>query len=384
MSVSPPYGVLAAGGNCTHQESYARTLAADPRCRLLAVTDERDVPERRRRLNQQLADELEVPYIDDLDAALARDDAQIVSVCVEHERRARVAVRCAEAGKHLYVDKPTSCSVAGARAIAAAVERHGVQAQMFSMVHAPWVQDARRALEAGVVGELLALHCNVMFAKGHPGTAPLGQPRLQDPDPQQFTFIDSKRELRATGVYALGIIRYLTGREVRSVHGTTANYFFREHYDNGAEDFGTLSLTLEGGLIASVMAARIGWQSHAAGGPLDLTLVGTEGTLRVDAHQPRLEVSSTEPSWQPPDPDPEDPMGFWRSSQIRSGIEPKQQWLPLGGKGDGPGDETHFLDSLERGEPCVLSVRDGAALVETLAAGYQSAATGQVVDLPLP
>ena len=37
------YGVLLIGGYRTHQENYARMFAADPRCQLIACSDEPDV-----------------------------------------------------------------------------------------------------------------------------------------------------------------------------------------------------------------------------------------------------------------------------------------------------------------------------------------------------
>ena len=41
------YGVVAIGGNRTHQEGYALEFAADPRCELIAVADESNLPEYR-------------------------------------------------------------------------------------------------------------------------------------------------------------------------------------------------------------------------------------------------------------------------------------------------------------------------------------------------
>ena len=52
-----------------------------------------------------VARELGVPYEPDLAKALAREDVTLVSICAEPERRGRIAVQCAQAGKHLYLDK---------------------------------------------------------------------------------------------------------------------------------------------------------------------------------------------------------------------------------------------------------------------------------------
>jgi predicted dehydrogenase len=380
MSQGRSLGVLLLGGMRTHQENYARAFAADPRCRLVAVADEANISGEREALNRQLADELNLPYFPDLEEGLSHPDVQLVSVCVEHERRARVAVRCAAAGKHLYLDKPIACTVPGARGIAAAVEAAGVRSQMFSFVHTPWARAAREALREGAVGELRAIHAEVMFAKGHAGTARLGAPRRQEPFPSRFTFPDSKRELRATGVYALSLIRWLTRAEVRSVWAVTANYFFAEHQRNDTEDFGLMSLALEGGLTATVTAGRIGWCSHPKGGPMRVTLTGTAGTLTIDADQPRVEVYCDEEPWTPPSPDPEDPMGFWRSTQRAPDVRPKRGWVLLREEGESPEDAARFLDCIEQGTEAEVTAQDGAALVETLMAAYVSASRGEAVE----
>jgi len=379
---SRPYGVLLAAGLRTHQENYALLFAADPRCRLIAVTDESDVPAYRADWNRQFASEMNLPYIPDLDEALAREDVDIVSVCAENERRGRVAARCAQAGKHLYMDKPMACSVADADAVVAAVKTTGVRSQMFSFIHTPWAQAAKQAVGSGAVGELVAIHCDVMFAKGYAGTAPLGKPRKQDPHPKRFTFVDSKLELWTTGVYAVGLIRWITGAEVRTVFGVTANYFFAEHVKNDVEDFGVLALSLDGGITATVACGRIGWTSHPAGGPNRLHVIGTEGLLTVDAYKPRVEVYADEPPWTPPPVNPADPMSFWRSTQINT--KPKESWMPLRGEERASNDASRFIDCVESGRESEMSAKDGAAVVEVLMAGYASAAKGDVVSLPLP
>lgn len=384
MSSSQTYGVLLVAGLKTHQENYAPLFMADPRCRIIAVTDEPDVSAQRADWNRQFAEQIGVSYIPDLDEALSHDDVDIVSVCAEYERRGRVAVRCARAGKHLYLDKPMTCCVADADAVVDAVEEAGVRSQVFSFIHYPWAQMAKRAVESGAVGEIAAIHCDVMFAKGYPGTAPLGKPRRQDPHPKRFTFPDSKLELCATGVYAIGLIRWITGAEVRSVFCVTANYFFAEHVRNNVEDFGILALTLDGGITATVACGRIGWTSHPAGGANRMLIIGTEGALTADAYRPRIEVCTDEPPWTPPPVSPDDPMSFWDSTQKKTGTEPKKSWISLHRAESSQSDVSRFIDCLELGRESEMSARDGAAAVETLMAGYISAASGEVVSLPLP
>ena len=82
-----PFGLLLITGNQTHQENYARAFAADDRCRLIGLTDEASLPTRRRELNQELADELGIPFFEDFSEAVNRDDVDFVSICAEPERR---------------------------------------------------------------------------------------------------------------------------------------------------------------------------------------------------------------------------------------------------------------------------------------------------------
>ena len=378
----PPFGVLLVTGGMTHQEGYGRGFQADSRCKLIGLADETDVDERRGRLNRELAGELNIPLLPDLDQALQRDDVDVVSVCSEFERRVRVSEKCVKAGKHLYVDKPMATTVDGARRLVETIERAGVRSQMFTQVGQPYAQRAKKIVESGGLGELRAIHCDLLFAKGYTGGAPAGAPREEFYPPTQFTFPDAKREVWTTAVYSLTLIRWLTGREFRTVYATTANYFFEEHHRHNIEDFGALSVTLEGDLTATIIASRIGWQAHRAYGPNFTRLFGSKGSVLIDAHAPRWETVSDSASWSPPPRDPLDPMGFWSSTMGRAGGPPKADWytpatLPA------KSDQSLFLECLEQEKEAEVTAADAAKASEVMLAAYKSAATGEVVQLPL-
>ncbi|MFO0954900.1 MAG: Gfo/Idh/MocA family oxidoreductase [Isosphaeraceae bacterium] len=380
----PPYGTLLIAGGATHQEDYARALAADPRCKVLAVVDEPDVSPRRKEWNARLAQELNIPVWDDLDAALARDDVHVVSVCAEPDRRARVILRCAQAAKHLYLDKPLAASADEDRRIVSAVRQAGVVSQMFSMVHTTTAARARQVVRSGRIGEIVAVHVDQHFAKGPAGTATPGKPRAETRRPSQFERVDTKREMYNVGVYPVVLISWLLGRPVRRVSSATGNYFFREHQANDMEDFGLMLLDLEGGVTASVTAGRTGWRSHPQGGVHQIVLVGTRGVASINAYRPRLEVWGDEPPWLAPRTDPADPMGFWRSTPVRLGMPPKRAWITPDGDPPAVADARHFLDRLELGLACDIDAEAGAAALEVLLAAYESASTGKAAEVGRP
>lgn len=378
-----PFGVLLVTGGRTHQENYAAGFAADSRCRLVGLTDEEGLGEDRRLWNRQLADKLGVPLLPDFHAALRRDDVHIVSVCSEPERRARMAAAAARAGKHVYVDKPLGGDLQQVHDLAAAVEQAGVQSHMFTLHRSAWSQRARRIVESGEIGELLAIHMDLLFAKGPAGTLPNYRPRQEHYPPRQFTFIDSKREVFTTAIYSLAFLCWLTGRRVTQVEAVTANYFFAEHVRNDVEDFGTLLLTLEGGIVATVTAGRIGWSSHPHFGPIQTVLVGGDATVKVDAYKPRLEIANDALPWHAPRRNPDDPMGFWSSTQAAVGTAPKEVWRPIETGGPTQSDQSYFIDCLESGVESDMPVSRAAHATEVIFAAYQSAARGTPVSLPM-
>ena len=383
MPPTPPFGVLLITGGMTHQENYGLGFQEDPRAKVVGLTDESNVDTRRARLNRRLAEKMGIPFLPDLDDALGRSDVHLVSVCSEFERRARVSTLCATAGKHVYVDKPMATNLDDAKELVDAARRKGLRGQMFTQVGAPYAQRLRRIVDSGVLGDIRAIHCDLMFSKGYAGGAPLGRARKEHYPPKQFTFIDAKREIWTTAIYSLTLLRWLLGGlRFRSVYATTANYFFEEHHSRDIEDFGALAVTLDGGVTATMTAGRIGWRSHLGSGPNYTRLIGTKGSLLIDANKPRFEISSDAHAWAPPPEDPDDPMGFWSSTMEKAKARPKPNWF-VAPTLQARSDQAMFLDCLEQDKEPEVTLDDAAQASEAMLAAYKSAATGDVVPLPL-
>ena len=165
----PRHGVLLISGLRTHQENYASLFQSDSRCRIIAMSDEPDVGRERAEWNRMLAEEFNIPLVPDLDEALQMPGVDIVSVCAEPERRARVVAKCARAGKHVYIDKPMTPYLAAADDAVRAVEESGVRSQMFSFISKAWCRRARSIVDSGELGELEAIHADWLFGKGPTG-----------------------------------------------------------------------------------------------------------------------------------------------------------------------------------------------------------------------
>lgn len=380
--MKPSLGVLCIGGLQSHQENHADGFHNDPRSHIVAVADEAGIDDCRRNLNIGLAEKYGVPYIDGIEEALALPEVDIVSMCADVERRERVYVACANAGKILYLDKPLAANAQQAEVVAKSIHQSGVTSQMYSFVNTTWAKAAKRCVESGRLGKLLSVHADILFAKGPGGTALEGRPRREKAEPTEFTFVESKREFFDLGVYPIGLCLWLVDADPLEVSAVTGNYFFEQHVKNDTEDFGAVTMKFDDDVVATAVAGRIGWHSHPAGGPHRITVVGELGTERFDAWEPRLEIySNTEPVTLP-EPNPQDPMGMWRSTSQAAGISPKTTYSPLANEIRWyPDDIRAFLDCLEQGREPIMNAIAALGPSKVITAAYRSASTGKPTKL---
>jgi len=357
-------------------------FAADPRSEIVAVADEAGVSTQRHKWNKAMAARYGVPYIDNLDEALASPNFDLISVCPEIERRGRVILRCAGRGLPLFLDKPLAGTIDELSDIVSVVNASGNPVQMYSFTSTPWARAAKAAVKSGELGDLIGVHAEVMFAKGCAGTAPQGIVRREHESPERFTFTEAKRERFDFGIYPIVLCLWLADSSVKQVRAITANYFFAEHAAANIEDFGVLTIEVENGVVGSAIGGRIGFYSHPKIGPHGVTVSGTGGTKTFSAWDPHIEVFSDEPQPVLPTPHPEDPMSMWRSTQVESGVPRKMGWIAFEDESGWGADEvSSFLDCLDADRSPEVGVDLAAAATEVVLTAYRSAALGEPVQL---
>jgi predicted dehydrogenase len=137
-----------------HARAHTRLLQHYPdaplRPRLVAVAD----PEQSRKDQAVGAFGFETAVADYRDL-VARDDIDVVSVCGPNFVHREIAVAAAEAGKHVWIEKPAGRDLVDTEAIAAAVHAAGVQSAVgFNYRNAPAVEAARDLVAAGEIGDV--------------------------------------------------------------------------------------------------------------------------------------------------------------------------------------------------------------------------------------
>ncbi|MCB0169986.1 MAG: Gfo/Idh/MocA family oxidoreductase, partial [Anaerolineae bacterium] len=88
---------------------------------------------------------------------LARDDIDVVDICVPNHKHEEIITAAAAAGKHIYCEKPLAMDVAEGQRIVEAVEKAGVKSQLtFNFRFFPAISRAKQLMDAGFVGRVFS------------------------------------------------------------------------------------------------------------------------------------------------------------------------------------------------------------------------------------
>ncbi len=264
----------------------------------------------------------------------ARDDVDAVGSATPNAQHHPVAMAALGAGKHVLVDKPMACTVADAEEMIAAADRARCVLVPFQNTRfaAPFAA-AAQVVREGSIGDVIGFR----VAFGHAGP--------QTWAPGATWFFDRAASgggcLIDLGVHAIDLVRAVTGIEITHVsamvHGRAGD----------VETDAQLVVRLRTGAIGSVHAS---WSSPA-GPDHQLTIVGTDGTLHLDARTP---------------------LTLLTAPGERSRVElPDRTSSPL-----------EELLAAVRGERApAVTAADGRAAVAVVEAAYRSAATGDQVEV---
>jgi predicted dehydrogenase len=157
-----PYGVAVYGIGWVAGE-HVKAYIANPNMHIAALGS------RRRASAQAKKDELQLDcdIVDDFDALLGRDDIDIIDICTPNVLHAGQAIRAAEAGKHVVVEKPIAMSLEELQALRRAVVKADVRCQTgFICRYNPHIRSIRGMIDQGALGDLYYLETDYFHEIG--------------------------------------------------------------------------------------------------------------------------------------------------------------------------------------------------------------------------
>jgi predicted dehydrogenase len=337
-----------------HAEFRAKALKELPGTRIVAISDDNEQRGRSAAQRFNVTD-----FIYDWRDLVRRDDIDVVMVHSENARHADQVIAAAQAGKHVFCEKPIATSSSDARRMLEAVEKAGVEGTAAFVSR--FSQEATRAkaiLDSGILGSII--HTRSLI--GLSGIREIGCPPdmadwMEDPAlGGGGAWIDE-------GSHGIDLVRWLIGDIVR-LAAMTAN---RAKPGLKVEDICTAIFTYANGALGEIgtawsMAVEIGMRNV-------LEIYGSRGTLimRATDQFPRIEVFDANggqllKGWSIPhiEADAKEPHDY-------------SSWPPH--VHHYKREVASYVNRIQSGtRPFGPTLRDGLACISVIEAGYRSAA----------
>lgn len=177
--------------------------------------------------------------VHDLETMLEDPEVGGVIVATPHSTHAEIAVAAAEAGKHVFVEKPLTLTVADAKRVGEAAARAGVAVQVgHNRRRQPANRRIKAMIDAGELGTVLQLEGMHTAAGGHKPDLPGWRK-----DPAECPF----GGMTALGVHTVDTFHYFVGAAKRATAFSTRIRGF-----NDLDEATTVTLEYESGPIASI------------------------------------------------------------------------------------------------------------------------------------
>lgn len=308
---------------------------------------------------------------------LARADIDAVDICTPNNSHHAIALAAAEAGLHVYCEKPLAMNVSEAARMAAAVDGAGVKAQMtFNFRFFPAVARAKQLMAEGFVGRVFSFRGRYHRSSYISPEKPMSW-RLQ----REITGGGALFDL---GAHILDLLYSVLG-EFAAVNGTLETLVKQRPVAGGSaemapvavDDIALLHARLADGALGTIEISRMG---TGAANDLSFEIFGDKGAIRWDLNQPGwLQVYDARSS--------DSPLGGQRGFQRieTGGRYPGQRapdWTMAPDFMRSHAEcQYQFIRSIWDGRPTSPSFADGLHIQRVMDAAERSSAQGRWVEL---
>jgi len=133
---------------------HAQIYTALPGVELVAVADS-NVERTQSKITEM---KLTAEVFPDLESLLEGIEVDVIDICVPTDEHAKIAIKAAQAGKNLFIEKPLSLTIANCEAIQTAITEAGVYAQVGQCIRFwPEYVALKEFIESGKGGKLKSL-----------------------------------------------------------------------------------------------------------------------------------------------------------------------------------------------------------------------------------
>ncbi len=333
---------------------HARAIQSIPEAELVAVADV--VEEKAKKLGEDFG----VDWYKDFRDLLAREDVDIVNICVPSGLRRDIAVPSAEAGKHVLCEKPLEVTLEKADEIIRAARENGVKlGVIFQSRFSDGARLLRKALDKGKFGRLVYGEATVKWWRTQ---------EYYDSAGWRGTWaLDGGGALMNQGIHAVDFLQWLMG-DVESLFAYTG---LLAHERIEVEDTQIASIRFRNGALGSIICMTSAYPGYHK----RIEIYGNRGSAILEDDQII--------AWNFMEEDEED-------ERIKKGAHQEEKaGAGAASPTAGLGFEGHrrqildFITAIKEGKEPLVNGEEGRKSLEIVLGIYQSARTGKPVTLPL-
>jgi predicted dehydrogenase len=299
---------------------------------------------------ERFAREKQVRAFESVDELLACPEIDVVTICVPSGLHAELAIKAANAGKHIIVEKPMAITKEQLDAMEEACERNGVMLSSVAQSRfTSGVRKAKQAIEEGYLGKLVCADVYMKFNRS--------QEYYNTGGWRGTKAMDGGGALMNQGIHGVDLLLYLAG-DVKSVYAVSKTLARQIEVED------TLSAVLEfkSGATGVIQATT----SVYPGYPRRLELNGDKGTIVLEeGNLIRWDMEDTTL--------PEVTL----KSNVRSSAS-----TPTDFSADNHTKQfKDVIQALRGGTKPLVDLREGRRAVDLILAIYQSAEEKRVIEL---
>ena len=289
---------------------------------------------------------------------LEQEEFELAVVMLPPNEATPAALRLAEAGKHLFIEKQAARTAPELLPLCQlAAERNLVVQIGYPWPRHPVAQEIRRCLDEGVLGKLLAMEARLVTIQVAPG--------LREPEHWMYRLAtEGGGILHMEGGHWLTLFQMFAQARVRSVTALCSRRTGES--EEGVEDAVTVALEYANGVHACL---HMGYLLTAAG-PRNDTFMAVRGHLGAATWEQvgdgKLVVNSAAPPWQGA---PQRAFDFPPAPRAVYA----EHW--------GFEYVADFVRAVRDGGKAVVSVDDGHHILQIFDAAYESSRTGRRIEL---
>ncbi|MGH2494684.1 MAG: inositol 2-dehydrogenase [Ktedonobacteraceae bacterium] len=212
-------------------------------------------------------------FAQDYRAVLERPDIEAVVICSSTDTHARIIEDAAQAGKHIFCEKPIALDLPSIDRALQAVERAGVKLQIgFNRRFDANFKRARQVIENGEIGRLFQFD----IISRDPAPPPIEYIRVSG-----GIFLDMT-------IHDFDMVRFLMGSEVEEVFAFGEVMSDSAIGEAGDVDSAVVSLRLANGVIGTISNSR----QAAYGYDQRVEVLGSAGAIRIGNNYPNTAIIS--------------------------------------------------------------------------------------------